>query len=331
MQTTNHTPQPGGEAPNKAAETSEVATTAAASAAPMPAAPELPEVVAPSIMAAASAGPAPAQSEAALSNAPPSAPPPAAESKGPPSARPGSPIGATPPLFARDQATKPGPRPAARPVPPSAARPAAAKTRIPQVSRFALLAASVAVAACAGAIIGSIMILASGRLSAASDNTAELQSLKAAVAQLGADLGAMKAGQDQSLKAANAQFGRIAERLERVERQQAEPAAKLTKALESLDRLERRAATAPAAPAVGQNDVTGSTPARAATPPKPPVLEGWILRRVYDGVALVQGRRGVVEVEAGDSLSGAGRIREIKREDGRWIVVTSRGVIVPAR
>jgi hypothetical protein len=55
------------------------------------------------------------------------------------------------------------------------------------------------------------------------------------------------------------------------------------------------------------------------------------LRRVYDGVALVEGRRGTVEVEPGDRLSGAGRVYEIKRDNGRWVVVTNGGLIVPAR
>ena len=49
------------------------------------------------------------------------------------------------------------------------------------------------------------------------------------------------------------------------------------------------------------------------------------------GVALVEGRRGIIEVEPGTSLPGAGRVEEIRRQDGRWVVVTTKGMIVPAR
>jgi hypothetical protein len=59
------------------------------------------------------------------------------------------------------------------------------------------------------------------------------------------------------------------------------------------------------------------------------VLDGWIVRRVYNGAALIQGRfGGVIEVEPGDNLPGLGRIETIRRQDGRWVVLTSRGMIV---
>lgn len=80
-------------------------------------------------------------------------------------------------------------------------------------------------------------------------------------------------------------------------------------------------------------EITGSIPTPAprppeGTPPKPNVLEGWTLRRVYDGAALIEGSRGLVEVFPGDVVRGLGRIHEIRREDGRWMVVTSRGRIL---
>ena len=56
-----------------------------------------------------------------------------------------------------------------------------------------------------------------------------------------------------------------------------------------------------------------------------------MLRSVSDGVALVEGRHGIIEIEPGDSLPGIGRIHEIKRQDGHWVVVTPKGLIVSAR
>ena len=53
-----------------------------------------------------------------------------------------------------------------------------------------------------------------------------------------------------------------------------------------------------------------------------------MLRRVYDGAALIEGRDGIIEVEPGIVAPGLGRIEGIKRQDGRWVVVTSRGLVV---
>jgi hypothetical protein len=56
------------------------------------------------------------------------------------------------------------------------------------------------------------------------------------------------------------------------------------------------------------------------------------LQEVYRGVALIQGGRfGMMEVEAGDVVPGLGRIEAIRKQDGRWVVVTPRGLIMPPR
>jgi hypothetical protein len=39
----------------------------------------------------------------------------------------------------------------------------------------------------------------------------------------------------------------------------------------------------------------------------------------------------MVEVAPGDMLPGLGRIEAIRRQDGRWVVITSRGMIVSMR
>jgi len=56
------------------------------------------------------------------------------------------------------------------------------------------------------------------------------------------------------------------------------------------------------------------------------------LRKVYSGeAALIEGRRGIVEIGPGDVVPGLGLIQEIRRQDGRWVVVTPRGLIVSSR
>jgi hypothetical protein len=107
------------------------------------------------------------------------------------------------------------------------------------------------------------------------------------------------------------------------------------------------AAAAPAAPKENIKEVTGSvapsataaaTPAPTAapaTPAKPevarlPTVEGWVLRDVGRGGngALVESRRGIYEVYPGEPIPGLGRVDAIRKQDGRWVVVTSKGLIV---
>jgi hypothetical protein len=234
-----------------------------------------------------------------------------------------------------------GNRPVApRPAPHAKAGPArkdGTGAREPRKSRFPLLAATLAVAAALGGAAGAIGIpallnLTFGPATAqpVREAAGESEAIKALLAQLTSDVGALKSALEQSGKVTAAQFGKVAERLERAERAQAEPVAKLAKIGETVERLERRAPT-PAPPA--PPEVTGSVPHPpvAEPKPKPTVIDDYVVRKVFDGVALVEGRRGIVEVEPGSTLPGAGRVEEIRRQDGRWVVVTNKGLIVPAR
>jgi hypothetical protein len=210
-------------------------------------------------------------------------------------------------------------------------------------SRFPLLAATLALAAGLGGAAGAIAIPAvinqstgpSATAAPINDTIAEVQALRGVIARLGSELSGLKSAVEQSSKLTVAQFGKVAERLDRAERSQAEPIAKIAKIGEALERLERRAAPPPAPTA--QNDVTGTvTPPHPPAPapeakPKPTIIDEYVVRRVFDGVALIEGRRGIIEVEPGTSLPGAGRVEEIRRQDGRWVVVTSKGLIVPPR
>jgi hypothetical protein len=106
--------------------------------------------------------------------------------------------------------------------------------------------------------------------------------------------------------------------------------------VEKLHAAPPAPAAAAAAQATTSKEVTGSVtpaaPALAAAPKSEvarlPTINDWILRDVSHGGALIEGRRGVYEVYAGDPVPGLGRIDAIRRQDGRWVVVTSRGLIV---
>jgi hypothetical protein len=206
-------------------------------------------------------------------------------------------------------------------------------------SRFPLLAATLALAAALGGAAGAVGVpallnLASGPATAQPMREAvvEAEAIKALIAQLASDVGALKAALEQTGKVTAAQFGKVAERLERAERAQAEPVAKLAKIGETVERLERRAPTpTPPAPAEVTGSINPPHPPALEPKPKPTILDDYVVRKVFDGVALVEGRRGIIEVEPGSTLPGAGRVEEIRRQDGRWVVVTNKGLIVPAR
>jgi hypothetical protein len=72
--------------------------------------------------------------------------------------------------------------------------------------------------------------------------------------------------------------------------------------------------------------------APATKPSEQASVPGWSVREVYRGVALIQNpRTGMMEVEAGDTVPYLGRIESIRWQDGRWVVVTSKGIIAGAR
>ena len=68
----------------------------------------------------------------------------------------------------------------------------------------------------------------------------------------------------------------------------------------------------------------------AKTPPEPKAdkpVRGIVLRDVARGVALIESKRGLMEVTVGDQVPGAGRVEAIEKRAGKWRVVTSTGVI----
>jgi predicted transcriptional regulator len=78
---------------------------------------------------------------------------------------------------------------------------------------------------------------------------------------------------------------------------------------------------------------TASVPLPTPAPPKTelarlPKVEGWVLRDVNRGGALIEGRQGLYEVYAGDPVPGLGKVDAIRKQDGRWVVVTTKGLVM---
>ncbi|HEY8009172.1 MAG TPA: hypothetical protein VIE66_20860 [Methylocella sp.] len=63
----------------------------------------------------------------------------------------------------------------------------------------------------------------------------------------------------------------------------------------------------------------------------PQLITNWVVRDVYDGIALVESPRGSIEVTPGETIPGAGTVRSIERRGAGWIVITSRGLVDSAR
>jgi len=210
--------------------------------------------------------------------------------------------------------------------------------------RMSAMAAVVALATVAGAVGGALATTGLGYLTGGNSVVANTGALESQVARINADIVALKAGVEHTSKMGLSQFNKTSDRIDKVEKAQIEPAAKLAKLSEAVEKLRAvpAPATVAAATPAAAKDVTGSiTPpatAAAAAPvplpaPKPeiarlPTVEGWVIRDVGRGGALIEGRQGIFEVYAGDPVPGLGHVEAIRRQDGKWVVVTSKGLIV---
>ena len=60
---------------------------------------------------------------------------------------------------------------------------------------------------------------------------------------------------------------------------------------------------------------------------RPTTIEGWTIREVVGGTAVLEGPGGVWRAAQGDTVPGIGRIESVVRWGNRWIVATSKGLI----
>ncbi|WP_316234703.1 hypothetical protein [Bradyrhizobium sp. SZCCHNR1020] len=213
------------------------------------------------------------------------------------------------------------------------------------------LAAMLLAAVLAGGIGGAFATMAFLHGSTAQPTAAATENdpaLSASVARIDSDVATLKAGLEQANQTSLVELNKAADRLDKLEKAQGELAAKITKPTELQklsDAVERlRSAQASAAAQATAKETTNSiapahvasvapaAPVETAAPKpdvsKPKIVEGWVLRNVGRGGALIEGRDGLYEVYAGDPVPGLGKIDAIRRQDGRWVVVTSRGLVV---
>ncbi len=189
----------------------------------------------------------------------------------------------------------------------------------------------------------------------------EIDSLRSAIAQNSPEeIHALKKSVDSlrnGLEGTKSEIGTsLAQLSAKLDRAQHDP-AKLREISDRLDHMEHTAplttasiAPAPAEapkpvavplpPAKSQSTVQPQTmaakqspvPSPAATPEqRPQLITNWVVRDVYDGIALVEGPHGSIEVIEGETIPGVGTVKSIEKRGSGWIVVTSRGLVDSAR
>ena len=188
----------------------------------------------------------------------------------------------------------------------------------PRHKRYALLAASVTFAAALGAVVGA---LASGGFSsarAAKPDVAAIEQNKAmqqSIALLGKEITTLKAGLEQANKSAHTQIAKISERLEHA-------TAEITGSISAPQTTAPLPAPRPA-------------PRIAAVEPPPParvpVVPGWTIHDIRNGYVYVENHGEIYQVALGAPLPGLGPVQSVKRQDGRWVVLTPKGIIVSMR
>ncbi len=191
--------------------------------------------------------------------------------------------------------------------------PARAGLRIrPRHKRQALMAATVALAAALGAVAG---IAASGGFAARKPDVGVVEShaLQQKIGQLGKEIASLKTNIAAADKSARSPIAKISDKL-----------------TEHLRNAPDITGSIPVPPAAIPTPMPAPRP--AATVSRPPVVHDWSIRYVRDGYVYVRQERGdTYQVQIGAPLPGLGPVREVKREDGRWLVVTPKGLIVALR
>ena len=158
---------------------------------------------------------------------------------------------------------------------------------------------------------------------------AERQAIQQSIARLSHELGTLKADLANAGKSARAQSAQL---------------AKLNDTLS--EPLARDAAVVTASIAPPQTMSTASAPVQVSAPLPPPRptaqiaahtenrnarISGWSVLGARGGFVYVRSGREIFRVAPGARLPGLGLVEEVRRQDGEWVIVTPRGLIVAER
>lgn len=137
-------------------------------------------------------------------------------------------------------------------------------------------------------------------------------------------------------KAEQGLSAKVAALSEKIEQAERDAAARVTALAGQIEKQRAAAAMPAAAPMAAKLEPAKSDPVQTGSieprkgPEKPPVVESWAVRDVFDGVAILEDRRRrLVEVGPGGAVPGVGRVEAIERRGREWVVVTRQGLITP--
>jgi hypothetical protein len=91
--------------------------------------------------------------------------------------------------------------------------------------------------------------------------------------------------------------------------------------------LATQNATSPGPRAVVVQHETGLPRLAPVPETKPGTIEGWTVRDVVGGTAVLEGPNGQWRATSGDTVPGLGKVDSIVRWGSRWIVATSKGLV----
>ena len=210
----------------------------------------------------------------------------------------------------------------AAPAPQGATTPTPAPAKIlrfalkPRHKHYALLAASVTIAVALGAVIGAV---ASGGFNKSLPRTdvagaEERKAMQISIAHLSKEVASLKTSLDVANRSAHSQIAKITERFDRAASED------ITGSISAPQTVTPLPIPRPAPRA-----------AEFAPPARLPVVKDWSIRDTHDGFVYVQGHGDIYQVVPGAPLPGLGPVESVKRQDGRWVVTTPKGIIVSMR
>jgi hypothetical protein len=204
--------------------------------------------------------------------------------------------------------------------------------------RNAVLAAWVVVAGALGTIAGAVTSASINKPVPQIDVAAikERQALHKSISHLSKEVAALKASLETTSRATHTQIAKINARLA------APPKPEITGSIKTAAAVTPTPPTSPPAlrspPATLPVVMTPIPTPRPATriaatenPARLSVVPDWTIRSGREGAILVDHHGELYQVVIGAVLPGLGPVEAIKRQDGRWMVVTPKGIIVSQR
>ena len=210
------------------------------------------------------------------------------------------------------------------PLPPEAPRSFVFR---PRHKRYALLAASVAIAAALGGIIGA---LATGNPTPPVNVAAidESKAMQQSVARLTKEIGTLKASLEDANKFARAQVAKLDAKIET--KLSSKPDV-MKESAEITGSISAPQTTAAATPLPTPRPAPRIASAESQQSSRQSVVPGWSIRDARGGYIYVESKGDIYQIVPGAPLPGLGPVESVKRLDGRWVVTTPKGIIVSMR